>query len=78
MAGAFAQHAVDSLAEIFQDVKRNKCLDSTGKVAAVDPVAAPSCQILVAQRQGYRACQYPSVLVVGVVAAKLRSAGAEK
>ena len=44
MAGTFAQHAVDTGAEIFQDLKGNKGLDSTGKATTVNTVCTFACK----------------------------------
>ena len=54
VAGAFAQRGIDTRPEAIQQVKGNKCLNRTGKAAAVDTVSAPAHQVMVTQAEGNR------------------------
>ena len=64
MASTFTQHTVNTCTEVFQDLKGNKCLDSTGKTTAVDTVCTLTLQVMLTH------CQRKSHILVLLIAGR--------
>ena len=52
MAGPLAQHCVNSRPEGIQQVKGYESLNRPRKTAAVNPIGAPSVQVMLTKSQG--------------------------
>ena len=60
MASSLAQSTVHAGNKLLQNIKGNKCLNSTGKTAAVNTVCATAIQIMLSQSQSHSLRRRPS------------------